>query len=288
VRDVVPDRVLDQVRHEPGEQPAISHDRGRGERDVEVQVRGGRIDLVAAQRVAGHHGHIDRLATAQPLLPLSQGEQRVDQLLLLLVLLERVATGLPELCGGGRGVGDHHLEQRAGGGQRRAQLVRGVGDEAPLRVVGPFQRAQHPPGHHPAQPTRDQRHDRQRDRRLDLQVVQIGASLAAAHEPDGRLASRRLQGLLDPGRQLGEGFDWPIGGRLTDHVRRDLLGPSGEAGATRIEARGGARDERVGDRQERGAAGQEQAAVEQREPPPDGGLGTTQAIDSVHRPSPIR
>jgi hypothetical protein len=66
----VPDRVLDQVRDEPGEQPPISHDRGGRERDVKVQVLGERLDFVRAQRIARHHGQVDRLATAQPLLAL--------------------------------------------------------------------------------------------------------------------------------------------------------------------------------------------------------------------------
>jgi hypothetical protein len=289
VGDVVPDRVLEQVRHEADEQPPIAQDQRRGERDVEVQVLGDRIALVRAQRVARHHGQVYRLAVAEPLLPLSQREQRVDQLLLLLVFLERVAARFPEFVGGGGGVGDHHLEQRAGGGQRRAQLVRGVGHEASLRVIRPFERTQHPPRHHPAQASRDQRHDGQRDRRLDLEVVQIGAPLAVAHELDGGLAARRLQDPLDVGRQLR-----PRCRRvdlLPRHVRR-AAGPSclaldGEL-RTGFQAQRRVRHEPVSDRQKRGAAGEEQTAVEQGEPPPDGRLGSTQAVQPAHRPFPIR
>jgi hypothetical protein len=66
-----------------------------------------------AQRVARHRGQVDGLAVVDALFALSQREQRVDQLLLLLVLLERVATRFPEGFGGCLRVGDHHLEQGA-------------------------------------------------------------------------------------------------------------------------------------------------------------------------------
>ena len=84
MKNVVPNRVLDQVRDEPGEQTPISHDRGGRKRDVEVQVLGERLDFVRAQRIARHHGEVDRLATPQPLLPLGEREEGIDQLLLLL------------------------------------------------------------------------------------------------------------------------------------------------------------------------------------------------------------
>jgi hypothetical protein len=133
---------------------------------------------VLAQGVPDDHCEVDRLAPVDSLIALGQGEQRVDQLLLLLVLLERVAAGLPERLGCGLWIGDHHLEQRPRGGQRCAQLMRGVGHESPLRVVGPLERAQHPPGDQPAQPAGDQGHDGQRDRGLDLELVQVGDPLA--------------------------------------------------------------------------------------------------------------
>ena len=101
-----------------------------------------------------HHGQVERVSTVDPLFALGEREQRVDQLLLLLVLLERLATRLPERVGGALRVGDDHLEQRARGGQRGAQLMRGVRHEPSLRVIGPLERAQHPAGHEPAQAPR--------------------------------------------------------------------------------------------------------------------------------------
>ena len=287
----MPDRVLKQVGCEPDEQPPIAQDRRRDEPDVDVEVLGGGIGPLRAQRIARQHGQIDRLTTAQPLLSLGQRKQRVDQLLLLLVLLERLAARLPERVGIGPGVGENHLEQRARRRQRRAQLVRGVGHEPPLRVVGSLERAQHPPRHQPAQPARDQRHDGQRDRRLDLQVVQVGDSLPVADIPDRGLASGRLQGPLDVRRQFRERARRRTD-RLIDVRLPDLGRPGGNGLALDEERldtgiRGGVRHERVGDRQQHRAAGQEQPAVEQGEPPTNGGLGMTQPIQS-HRPSPIR
>jgi hypothetical protein len=155
--------------------PVAGHD-SREQLDVELESFG--VGLVLAHRVSDDHGEVDQLVVAGSLLALGEREERVDQLLLLLVLLERVATRLPERLSRGLRIGDHHLEQRPRGGQRRAQLVRGVRDEPPLRVVGALERAQHPPRDQPAQPSGDQRHDRQRDRGLDLEMMQVGDPLA--------------------------------------------------------------------------------------------------------------
>jgi hypothetical protein len=113
VRHVVADRILEQVRDEPDQQtPVAGHD-SRFELDVEVQLELARIGIVLAQRVPGDDREVDRLAAVDPLLPLGEGKQRVDQLLLLLVLLERLATRLAEAVRGGARVGDDHLEQCA-------------------------------------------------------------------------------------------------------------------------------------------------------------------------------
>jgi hypothetical protein len=106
----VADGVLEQVRDEPNQQaPVAGHD-GRSQLDVELQLELAGIGLVFAQGVPGDHGKVDRLATVDSLLPLGEREQRVDQLLLLLVLLERLATRLAEAVRGGARVGDNHLE----------------------------------------------------------------------------------------------------------------------------------------------------------------------------------
>jgi hypothetical protein len=135
----VADRVLEQIRDQPDQEPPVARHEGAGELDVELEPIF--VDRVLAQRVARDHGQVDQLATGDALVALGEREQRVDQLLLLLVLLERVAAGLTERLRRGRRIGDNHLEQRARGGQRGAQLVRGIGHESPLRVVGSLERA---------------------------------------------------------------------------------------------------------------------------------------------------
>ena len=163
------DGVLKQVRDEADQQPSVAgRDSGR-QVHVESDVRG--VGPVRAQRVPDHDRQVDGLSVGDPLLPLGEREERVDQLLLLLVLLERVAAGLAERLGCGARVGDDHLEQRARGGQRRAKLMRRVGHEPSLRVVGSLERAEHPSGHQPPEGSGEDRHDGQRDGRLDLQLV---------------------------------------------------------------------------------------------------------------------
>lgn len=153
-------RVLEQVRAQPDQEPPVArHERGR-QCDIEFEVGCVSLGLVLTQRVPHDSGQVDRLTAAHALIALGEREQRVDQLLLLLVLLERVAACLPERLRRRRRIGDDHLEQRTRGGQGCAQLVRGIGHESPLGVVGALERAQHPPGDQPAQPPGDQRHDR--------------------------------------------------------------------------------------------------------------------------------
>jgi hypothetical protein len=268
-REVVANRVLEQIRDQPDEKPPVARHDGGDELDVEFEPSF--IDLVLAQGVPGDRGQVDRLATVDALVPLGEREQRVDQLLLLLVLLERVAAGLPERLRRGRRIGDHHFEQRPRGGQGGAQLVRGIGDESPLRVVGPLERAQHPTGDQPTQAPGDQRHDGQRDRGLDLEIVQVGDPLARAHVLDCRSAGRRRELTLD------------LGGHHLE--RRDGRTLAGRKDPARIGGHRVVRDETVGDRQEHGAASKEQPAVEQGESPAHRGLRLAQP---GHRPSPMR
>jgi hypothetical protein len=276
----VANRVLEQIRDQPDQQPPVARHDSRDQLDVEIETIG--VGLVLAQRVLDDHGKVDQLMVVDSLLALGEREQCVDQLFLLLVLLERVATRLPERLTCGVRVGDHHLEQRARGGQRRAQLVRRIGHEPPLRVVGLLERTQHPPRDEPAQSSRDQRHDGQRDRGLDLKMMQIGDPLASASELHGGLAGRRLQHTPDRGRQylrrrvrLGPGR-----GDVVQRTRPICL----REDAGRIRGQRGVRDEPVGDGQQRGAAGQEQPAVEQGQSPSHGGLRVTKP---AHLPSPI-
>jgi hypothetical protein len=109
----VADGVLEQVRDEPNQQAPVAGHHGRLQLDVEPQLELDGIGLVLAEGVPDDHGKVDRLAAVDSLLPLGEREQSVDQLLLLFVLLERLATRLAEAVRGGARVGDDHLEQRA-------------------------------------------------------------------------------------------------------------------------------------------------------------------------------
>jgi hypothetical protein len=146
-----------------------------------------------SQRLPRDCGKVDRLAGAEPALSLSEHEQGVDQVLLLLALLQGLPARFPERVRRRRRVGDDHLEQRADRGQRGAEFMRGVGHEPPLAIQRLLQGCQHAPGHDPAQTARDDDHDRQRDRRLDLELIQVGNALVLAPEPDRGLAVGRLQ-----------------------------------------------------------------------------------------------
>jgi hypothetical protein len=109
-RDVVMNRVLEQVRDQPDEQPAITADHRGCECDVELEPGRGGLRPMRSQRVLRDCGQVDRLSRAEPALSLSEHEQGVDQVLLLLALLERLPARFPEGVGRRRRVGYDHLE----------------------------------------------------------------------------------------------------------------------------------------------------------------------------------
>jgi hypothetical protein len=244
------------------------------------------------QRLVGDRCEVDRFALVEPALSLGEHEQSVDQLLLLLALLERLPARFPESLGRRRRVGDDHLEQRAGRRQRRAELMGGVGNEAPLGIQRLLQRTQHAPGDEPTEAARDDDHDRQRDRRLKLELVQVGDPLLDAGELDSGSAGGRRQDAPDPRGYVRRRDAGTLGARRHAGLpRRTAPVPRGELGT----AERGVRNEGVGDGEEPGTAGEEEAAVEQREAPADRRLGPPRpdpkhpaALEARHRPSPIR
>ena len=178
------------------------------------------------------------------------------------------------------GLGDRDVQPCAHHRQRGTQLVRGVGDEPPLRFErgleareqlvdrvrelpqliaraeereplvqallgdppGPGgdrpQRCQHPAGDHPAQRDRERGHRRQRDRRLDQQLVQINAVLVTQCGPDPADLDRALSSPQPPS-------EWTA---REDPTWRPVTGAVA--------------DEQVGDHQQTRSAEHEQAAVE--------------------------
>ena len=89
---------------------------------------------MGSEHIAGDRGQVDPLAGVDAALSVGQGQERVDQLLLLLALLEHLPAGRPERPDRCSRVAEDHLEQRSNRGQRRAELVRGVGDEPSLGI----------------------------------------------------------------------------------------------------------------------------------------------------------
>ena len=217
---------------------------GAGSSDASIWTpRAAASARACGDRLAGDRGQVDPLPRFDPALPVGQGEERVDQLLLLGALVEHLLAGRPERAGRRLRVAQDQLKQRADRGQRRAELVRGVGDEPPLGVerafeatqkaidrVGelpelvlrslhrePFvqigfgyllgggghraQRRQHASGHDPAERGGYERHDRERDARLDHELMEIRDALDRTDAQDHAATRGRLQQSLDRWRQ---------------------------------------------------------------------------------------
>lgn len=99
---VVADRVLEQVRHQTADQPTITGD-GRGlECHVELQVTLVGLRGDALDRVIGDRCQLGGFAIVESALALGEGEQGIDQLLLLLALLERLAGRFRGMSGRSR------------------------------------------------------------------------------------------------------------------------------------------------------------------------------------------
>jgi hypothetical protein len=215
-------------------------------------------------------------------------EEALEQPVGLLEPLAQLGVERVELRREGAGLAGGDVERGAHHRQWRAQLVRGVGDEAALRVEGGFepcqepvdrvgeilqlitralqgeplvqvvlrnaprrrgdlsQRPQHAAGDEPAEPDRDERHDRQRDPGLEQQLVELGRVLAVGC----------ILELLSLGLELFRGGE--------------AVGALAAPGRSREDGSAcGAADEHVGDREQDAARDQKQAAIEERKPQAD-------------------
>ena len=72
------------------------------------------------QHACGDGGEVDELAMIEAALAAGQGEQRLDQLFLLLAYLQNAFAGAAEGLRGGSGVDQGHLQHGAFEGERRA------------------------------------------------------------------------------------------------------------------------------------------------------------------------
>jgi hypothetical protein len=127
------DRVVEQVRDQPLDQRSVADDRSALQLAVEAQPAAG--DLIAAlvEDLAGELVEQQRFVLLDAALAARERQQRADRALLLLADREHPLTGGAQRSGGGVWIGQADLEDRALQRQRRAQLVRGVGDELALR-----------------------------------------------------------------------------------------------------------------------------------------------------------
>ena len=124
------DGVVDQVRDEALDQLRVAGCSGGLERRRARES----VMIVGSQGLGGGRGEVDGLALQTSVLAPGEGEQRLEQPLLplagrgnLLAHLRqggRVRVGVSE-----RGLREHELEA-----DLAAQLVSGVGDEAPVRL----------------------------------------------------------------------------------------------------------------------------------------------------------
>jgi len=134
VRDVVAQRVVDEVDHEAFDKIGLARRAGRRQPRAQPDAADVGVGPPGRHHLPHHLGQVERLADVQPGLAAGEGEQRVDQPFLLLAgdehPLVRGAQGLDR----GVGVRQRDLDDDPLPGQRGAQLVRGVGDEPALRL----------------------------------------------------------------------------------------------------------------------------------------------------------
>ncbi|MCQ0012228.1 hypothetical protein LUX73_51395 [Actinomadura madurae] len=139
---VVPDRVLDEVLHEPLDEHRVTPRGGRAEPPVDGHVAGPGLRGGLLEDVPRHVGQVQRPGVHHDVLGAGEGEQPVDEPLVPPVDdQERLAQPFDVV---GRVRAAHrHVDQRPVDRERGAQLVRGVRDEPALPVERPRQPAEH-------------------------------------------------------------------------------------------------------------------------------------------------
>ena len=96
-------------------------------------------NVPAEEDLVSEGSEVERLPAVEPCFASGQGEERLDEPLLLPAGREGTFAGSPPGSGGGTGVGEHLFEEGLLQGEGSAQLVGGVGDELALGGEGPFQ-----------------------------------------------------------------------------------------------------------------------------------------------------
>ena len=140
----MPDRVVDEVGHQPLDETRLAEGRGGIERDLEFQSALLELGTTGGEDGLGEVGEVKGLTPGEAALAAREGEQGLDQPLLLLAGGEHPPVALPERLDRGIGVAERHLGDRALACERRAQLVGGVGHELALRLEGRLETAEQP------------------------------------------------------------------------------------------------------------------------------------------------
>jgi hypothetical protein len=117
---VVTDGVVDEVGDELFDEPGVAG--GRGRRELGSQVEGVvlRRGAPGSEDGFGHVGQVEGLTAIEAGLSSGEGEERVDQLLVLDAGGEHSLVRGPERFDGGGGVGQGDLGNGPLAGQRRA------------------------------------------------------------------------------------------------------------------------------------------------------------------------
>ena len=137
-------RVLDEVGHQALHERPVTFDRRALEVDPQLDAAGGGLGEAVVYGVPRGGAEVDRLAPERRLLAARQHHQRVEQRLRAVGGLEHDLAHAAQLGGRGVGIGERHFDLGTDHGQRCAQLVARVGDEAALAVEGGGQAVEHP------------------------------------------------------------------------------------------------------------------------------------------------
>ncbi len=222
---VVADGVVEEVGDQALDQPRIAHGWRWCQRRADIEAAVRVLRVARAQDLRGKRREVETLAALQSRLAARERQQRIDHLLEVLLGGEHALVGRTQRGEVRVRVGERDLDQGSLAGQRRAQLVRGVGDELALRFEGSVEpleqviegvpeflelvlraverqtlvqagggdpagragdgpdRSQHPAGDEPAGQQGEYGHDRQRDSRVDQELVRVGSALCGLDGP---------------------------------------------------------------------------------------------------------
>jgi hypothetical protein len=125
---------------------------GRVRGPFDVQPAGVGLGPARKQDLTRHGRQVERLSPVEARLTTREREERFDEPLLLDTGGEHPLVGRAEGVDRGLGIGQRHLRHGALAGERRAQLVGGVGDELALGLEGGLQPGEEPRRRSPRAP----------------------------------------------------------------------------------------------------------------------------------------